>query len=81
MIKMTRIGLISDTHGYFDEKVFEYFKDCDEVWHAGDFGEAVVERFKSFAQGNPPKESFGPSGKMSATKEKKWVGYLLKKVR
>ncbi len=35
---MKRIGLISDTHGWLDEKVFEYFKDCDEVWHAGDFG-------------------------------------------
>jgi uncharacterized protein len=36
---LTRIGLISDTHGYLDEAVFDYFKDCDEIWHAGDFGE------------------------------------------
>ncbi len=43
---MTRIGLISDTHGFLDETVFEHFKDCDEVWHAGDFGEAVVEELK-----------------------------------
>ena len=35
---MTRIGLISDTHGWLDEMVFEHFKECDEVWHAGDFG-------------------------------------------
>ena len=35
---MTKIGLISDTHNYLDETVFEHFKDCDEVWHAGDFG-------------------------------------------
>lgn len=35
---MTRIGLIADTHHYLDEKVFTYFKDCDEIWHAGDFG-------------------------------------------
>ncbi len=35
---MTRIGLISDTHGFLDEAVFEHFKNCDEVWHAGDFG-------------------------------------------
>lgn len=33
-----RIGLISDTHGYLDEMVFEHFKSCDEIWHAGDFG-------------------------------------------
>ena len=45
---MIQIGLISDTHGYLDEKVFEYFKDCDEVWHAGDFGGSILERFKSF---------------------------------
>ena len=37
---MIRIGLISDTHGWLDEAVFEHFKGCDEVWHAGDFGEA-----------------------------------------
>ena len=43
---MTRIGLMSDTHGFLDEKVFEYFKDCDEVWHAGDFGEGVVDKLK-----------------------------------
>jgi uncharacterized protein len=35
---LTRIGLISDTHGFLDEAVFEHFKNCDEVWHAGDFG-------------------------------------------
>lgn len=39
---MTRIGLISDTHHYLDESVFEHFKDCDEVWHAGDFGTAEL---------------------------------------
>ena len=35
---MIKIGLISDTHNYLDPQVFEYFKDCDEIWHAGDFG-------------------------------------------
>ena len=35
---MPKIGLISDTHGFLDPKVFDYFKDCDEIWHAGDFG-------------------------------------------
>ena len=39
---MTRIGLISDTQGYLDEKVFEHFKNCDEIWHAGDFGEISI---------------------------------------
>ena len=35
---MKKIGLISDTHGYLDEQVIEHFKNCDEIWHAGDFG-------------------------------------------
>ena len=35
---MTRIGLISDTHGFLDENVIKHFESCDEVWHAGDFG-------------------------------------------
>lgn len=45
---MTRIGLISDTHGYLDETVFEHFKNCDEIWHAGDFGNIdIIEKLKS----------------------------------
>jgi putative phosphoesterase len=43
---LTRIGLISDTHGFLDERVFEHFKDCDEVWHVGDFGADVAIRLK-----------------------------------
>jgi putative phosphoesterase len=35
---MLRIGLMSDTHGYLDPKIFEVFKDVDEIWHAGDIG-------------------------------------------
>jgi putative phosphoesterase len=35
---MVRIGLISDTHGFLDERVFKHFEHCDEIWHAGDFG-------------------------------------------
>ena len=35
---MTRIGLISDTHTYLNDKVFKHFENCDEIWHAGDFG-------------------------------------------
>ena len=39
---MTKIGLISDTHGYLDDAVFKHFEDCDEIWHAGDFGSIAV---------------------------------------
>jgi putative phosphoesterase len=39
---MRRIGLISDTHDYLDTAVFEYFQECDEIWHAGDIGLPTV---------------------------------------
>ncbi len=39
---MTRIGLISDTHNYLDETVAEHFKNCDEIWHGGDFGTVAI---------------------------------------
>lgn len=35
---MRRIGLISDTHGCFDEKLRTFLQDVDEIWHAGDIG-------------------------------------------
>lgn len=35
---MTNIGLLSDTHGYWDEKYLHYFSNCQEIWHAGDIG-------------------------------------------
>ena len=46
---MTRIGLLSDTHGLLDERVFRHFATCDEVWHAGDWGSMdVVRRLQAF---------------------------------
>lgn len=46
---MKLIGLLSDTHSYLDPRVFEHFKDCDEIWHAGDIGDiSVADQLKSF---------------------------------
>lgn len=46
---MQRIGLLSDTHSYLDPKVFDYFKDCDEIWHAGDVGdESLLNELEAF---------------------------------
>ena len=46
---MKRIGLISDTHGYLDEAVFQHFAECDEIWHAGDVGNPeVIEKLETF---------------------------------
>lgn len=35
---MKKIGIISDTHGIFDEPLKEFLKEVDEIWHAGDIG-------------------------------------------
>lgn len=43
-----KIGLLSDTHGHLDPKVFKYFDACDEVWHAGDIGTGVLEQLVDF---------------------------------
>jgi putative phosphoesterase len=46
---MTRIGLLSDTHGYLDKRVFEHFAGVDEIWHAGDIGSMeVLQRLREF---------------------------------
>lgn len=39
---MKRIGLISDTHGYMDDRILEYFNNSDEIWHAGDIGNLEI---------------------------------------
>lgn len=37
-----QIGLISDTHSFFDPNLPEIFSDVDQIWHAGDFGDMDV---------------------------------------
>jgi uncharacterized protein len=43
-----KIGLLSDTHGFLDPKILEYFSACDEVWHAGDVGNGVIGKLEAF---------------------------------
>ena len=49
---MKRIGILSDTHGTIIPQVFDFFKDVDEIWHAGDLGNITVaeqlDAFKPF---------------------------------
>ena len=49
---MIKIGLLSDTHGYFDPRLKDFFSDCDEIWHAGDIGDKLtaneISAFKPF---------------------------------
>lgn len=45
---MKRIGIISDTHGYWDPKYETYLGECDEIWHAGDIGSTeVADKFEA----------------------------------
>jgi putative phosphoesterase len=43
------IGLLSDTHGWLNPRLFEYFSECDEIWHAGDIGNLeTADRLAAF---------------------------------
>ncbi len=47
---MKKIGLLSDTHAYWDPRYAEYFAGVDEIWHAGDIGSLeVLERLRETA--------------------------------
>lgn len=54
---MTKIGLISDTHGLLDKRVFEHFAPCDEIWHCGDIGS--VEVLQALREFRPTRAVFG----------------------
>jgi putative phosphoesterase len=56
---MTRIGLIADTHGFLDANVFTHLKNCDEVWHAGDFGNNELAKQLASQSGLPLKGVYG----------------------
>jgi len=46
---MIKIGLLSDSHGFLDERIYEYFRDCNEIWHAGDIGNIeVADKLSAF---------------------------------
>ena len=54
---MTRIGVLSDTHGLLDPRILVHFKDVDEIWHAGDIGsDVVLRRLREF---KPTRAVFG----------------------
>ncbi len=68
---MKKIGLISDTHSYWDPRFADYFACCDEIWHAGDFGsEEIAEKLLEVkplrgvagnCDGYPIRYQFGPA--------------------
>ena len=45
---MRRIGVLSDTHGFLPQQTYSFFKDCDELWHAGDIGPWVLDELRQW---------------------------------
>lgn len=45
---MTKILLLSDTHGHIDPTILKYAAQADEIWHAGDIGDiSVTDQLKA----------------------------------
>jgi len=58
---MLRVGILSDTHGYFHPELPVIFAACDEIWHAGDIGPGdIVERLRAI------KPLYGVSGNIDS---------------
>lgn len=54
---MKRIGLLSDTHGFIHERIYTFFENVDEIWHAGDIGN--IETADQLAAFKPLKAVYG----------------------
>lgn len=42
LCKVKKIGIISDTHSFIDDKINDFFKDTDIIFHAGDIGSSDI---------------------------------------
>ena len=48
--KMKKIGVLSDTHSFFNERIKNHLNGCDEIWHAGDVGnETLINEIEEIA--------------------------------
>ncbi len=54
---MRKIGILSDTHGTLVPQLFDFFKDVDELWHAGDIGS--IETAEALANFKPLRAVYG----------------------
>lgn len=54
---MKHIGLLSDTHGFINDRIFHHFESCDEIWHAGDIGN--IETLEALERWKPVRAVFG----------------------
>ena len=83
---MTKIGLLSDTHGTVDNKILNFFKDCDEIWHAGDIGNIetalTLEKIAKFRavygniDGNDIRISYPKDQRFMCEKVSVWITHI-----
>ena len=81
-----RIGLISDTHSFLDPKVFKYFEEVDQIWHAGDVGHAgIIEELGAFKptlgvygniDGNDVRQLFPEDQKFDCEGVRVWMTHI-----
>ena len=64
---MKKILLLSDTHGFIDEKILKHVRWADEVWHAGDIGDLSVT--DTIAKIKPLKAVYGNIDGQEARKD------------
>lgn len=68
-----KILLLSDSHSYIDDRILEYAKNTDEIWHCGDFGSLeVLEKLEKI------KPLRGVYGNIDSTEIRKIVPEVLR---
>lgn len=81
-----KIGIISDTHGWIHPRLFEHFKEVDEIWHAGDIGNIeTADKLASFKplravsgniDGNDIRSTYGENLRFSAELIRVWITHI-----
>lgn len=76
---MTKIGLLSDTHGFIDDRILHFFENCNEIWHAGDIGS--FEIIKKLSENKSVRAVYGNiDGQEIRTTYKKHCRFMCEKV-
>src|SRR5436190_12014531 len=70
-----RIGIISDTHGFLDSRIYHLFNDVQQILHAGDVGDdRILDELETIAAVN------AVSGNVDGTPTKRrplrWCGNI-----
>jgi putative phosphoesterase len=83
---MTKILLLSDTHGYLDDQMLKYIKQADEVWHAGDIGDLqIVDTIAKYASlrgvygnidGDQARMQFPLDNRFIVENKKVWITHI-----